>query len=327
MKDKYPLISIIIPVYNCEKTIKKCIDSILKISYPNYEVIIINDGSFDSTSIILSSYSDKIKVVNTKNVGPSEARNLGVQASKGEYIAFADGDCVVDKEWLNELLKGFVSQEVVGVGGDQRSPCDDSAFGRNINKFMKAIGFIADYVKSDSNSNDNKIREVKHNPTCNVIYKKKIFNEIDGFLKGFWPGEDVEFDFRARKKGYKLFYNADAVVYHYRADNLKKFSKMMFKYGAAQAKLLKKYGFFRLIQFVPLFILFFILLEILLMIKSFALGLLLPGILFFFVIGFYFWKVKNVLKLFDFLILLFLTVVVWSAGFSRAIIQYENTHN
>lgn len=94
-------ISAVIPVYNREKTIKRCIDSVLNQTYPVYEIIIVDDGSTDQTLHILKEYQDYIKLVRQKHKGAQAARNTGIREATGEYIAFLDSD----DEWLPEKLE------------------------------------------------------------------------------------------------------------------------------------------------------------------------------------------------------------------------------
>jgi cellulose synthase/poly-beta-1,6-N-acetylglucosamine synthase-like glycosyltransferase len=243
-----PFVSVVIPGKNAEKTLKKCLDSVMTLNYPCYEVIFVNDGSIDSTVDILNTYKN-IKVITTNGVGPSIARNMAVTLAAGEYVAFTDADCIVNKDWLSELLKGFKDEKTAGVGGIQKSPDDETYFGSMVQEFLSIFGFIGDYLKSG-----REFIQTKHNPSCNVMYRKSILVEVNGFRAGLWPGEDVELDYRITKRGYKLVYSPLAIVYHYRSSNLKGFSHMMFRYGRAQGILVALHGFFRLVQSVPVFL-------------------------------------------------------------------------
>lgn len=102
-----PLISIIIPAYNCEKYIEKCINSILLQTYQNFEIIIINDGSQDHTLEKINNYlnKNKIKLISIENNGVSNARNLGIENSKGDYICFIDADDWIEKDYLEYFVK------------------------------------------------------------------------------------------------------------------------------------------------------------------------------------------------------------------------------
>ncbi len=134
------------------------------------------------------------------------------------------------------------------MGGIQLSPDDDGAFGKHVHQFLKNAGFVADYMKSEG---DNGIVTTAHNPTCNVLYRRDVFETAGGFLTTLWPGEDVELDYRISNRGYVHCFNPKAAVSHYRPDTFDKFSRMMFRYGMAQAFLVKKYGYFRPVQCIP----------------------------------------------------------------------------
>ena len=108
MKD---LISVIIPVYNGENDIKKCIDSVINQTYKNLEIIIINDGSTDNTFKILkeykNKYGDKLVVIDQKNKGQAIARNNGIKKSTGKYITFLDADDYLKKDFIYILHKNM----------------------------------------------------------------------------------------------------------------------------------------------------------------------------------------------------------------------------
>ncbi|WP_088012483.1 glycosyltransferase family 2 protein [Gottfriedia acidiceleris] len=96
-----PLISVIIPVYNVEKYISTCLDSVLAQSMIDFEVLLINDGSTDRSAVICDKYSNKdkrVKVYHKENSGPSSARNLGIKKASGEYIMFIDADDYIDQD-------------------------------------------------------------------------------------------------------------------------------------------------------------------------------------------------------------------------------------
>lgn len=102
------VISIIIPVYNGEKYIKKCIDSILKQTYSNFLLIVVDDGSKDHTREIIKEYEDnRIKFIHTKHFGVSNARNAGIDESSGKYITFVDADDEVSEDFLECLINNF----------------------------------------------------------------------------------------------------------------------------------------------------------------------------------------------------------------------------
>lgn len=245
-----PKIAVIIAAKDASRTIGKCLDSILDMDYSDYEAIVADDGSSDGTLAMLDRYKDRIAIISAKGAGPSAARNLAAKKTEAPYIAFTDSDCITDKNWLGELIKGLESDpKAVSCGGVQKLPEDATDFEKKVFLFMKKTGFVSDYMQWTKN--DDMI-EVNHNPSCNVIYKRDIFLKEGGFLEGLWPGEDVEFDYRMKKKGYRLILNPKAVVYHYRQKSLRSFLKMMYRYGSVQGILVKRYGMFRLLHLLPL---------------------------------------------------------------------------
>ena len=102
-----PKFSIIVPVYNVEKYIKKCLDSIESQTYKEEEVIVVNDGTKDNSMDIVNKYN--VEIINQKNKGLSEARNEGVKKAKGDYILFLDSDDYIEKDLLKELNKSLTN--------------------------------------------------------------------------------------------------------------------------------------------------------------------------------------------------------------------------
>ena len=110
-----PLVSIIVPVYNVEKYICKCLDSLLNQNYSNFEVILIDDGSTDNSGKICDYYSKKhnnIRVFHLDNKGVSNARNYGIEKAKGDFIQFVDSDDFVNKNYINDMIKLIDSEEI-----------------------------------------------------------------------------------------------------------------------------------------------------------------------------------------------------------------------
>lgn len=101
------MVSIIVPVYNAEKYLKKCVNSILKQNYPDFEILLINDGSTDRSGEIcdiFESQDERVRVIHKKNEGSASARNLGIAQAKGEYIAFVDADDFISENYLSTLV-------------------------------------------------------------------------------------------------------------------------------------------------------------------------------------------------------------------------------
>jgi glycosyltransferase involved in cell wall biosynthesis len=110
-----PKVSVILPVFNCEQYMEKCLDSILAQSYKNFELIIVNDGSIDNTEKIICKYKEvdrRIISFTQENSGPSEARNLGLKNSLGDYIIFIDSDDTVEENYFSTLVANMEHENV-----------------------------------------------------------------------------------------------------------------------------------------------------------------------------------------------------------------------
>ena len=111
---QYPLVSVILPVYNVEEYLCKCVDSVLAQTYRNLEVILVDDGSMDNSSKLCEEYAKKdnrIKVIHQKNGGLSAARNTGIKIAKGKYIAFLDADDELRNDFLQKMFDAIVKKD------------------------------------------------------------------------------------------------------------------------------------------------------------------------------------------------------------------------
>ncbi len=125
------MISVIIPVYNAEKWIENCIDSLLAQSYDNFEILLVNDGSTDGSGELcarLADTNEKISFFNKENGGAASARNLGIDNAKGEYIAFIDADDTVHKDFLLKLHNAAVENKAQLVMCDFIKHTHDNSF-------------------------------------------------------------------------------------------------------------------------------------------------------------------------------------------------------
>lgn len=244
----FPLVSIIIPVKNGERTLEKCLNSILALDYPNYEVWVIDDGSTDATPEILRRFQSHLEILRTDGVGPSKARNDALKLARGELVAFTDADCLVDRSWIRELVRGLREfPAAVSCGGRQDIPADASSFEKEVFSFLRLGSIVSDYARGGSS---DQCFPVRHNPSCNSLYIKNNIDMIGGFSEDLWPGEDVDLDYRLEKAGGQIIWNPRAVVYHYKPRNFSSLAHMMFRYGEAQGWLVRKWGPFRKIHFL-----------------------------------------------------------------------------
>ncbi|HIJ59787.1 MAG TPA: glycosyltransferase [Nitrospirae bacterium] len=311
-------VSIIVPIFNDARFIDKCIQSLKNQTYPKdlYEIIIIDDGSTDETAQVVGAV-DGITYIYQDNNGPSIARNRGISIARGEFVAFTDSDCEVKNDWLEQLIKRF-DESVAGVGGMQIGHPDDNEFAKKVDKFLRAIGFIGDYVKPHKS-----IKEVSHNASCNSAYRRRVIQEVGGFREGMFPGEDVDLDKRLRDKGYKIFFTPAAVVYHHRPDSSQKWHRMLINYGQASADNVRLHGFFRLIQVIPILVPIFLFIFLFFLYLHLMITLVLTCFLC--ALSILVLKYKTCLSLGDTIILLSETVLLFCYGFYKRIILGTNS--
>ena len=169
-------ISIIIPVYNVEKYIERCLESILNQAFNEYEVIIVNDGSTDNSGKICDKYSEinkNINVIHKKNGGVSSARNLGIDVAKGEYIAFIDPDDFIDSNMfkiLYENLKELNGDIAICSVNEIRN--DNIELGDN-------SGEVISYSKDDAIEGYFKGKyPFNQNYLCNKLFKRSLFEKV-----------------------------------------------------------------------------------------------------------------------------------------------------
>lgn len=172
------IVSIIVPVYNVEKYLKKCLDSIIKQTYENLEIILVDDGSTDSSGIICDEYAlkdDRIKVIHKKNGGLSDARNVGIDNANGSYLCCIDSDDYVDEEMIQRLYNSVIAN------GADMSICNFLEVDDNgIVLPKEQSGIMGDGVlyKNEFYSPSNIKYFTVFTVAWNKLYKREIFDDI-----------------------------------------------------------------------------------------------------------------------------------------------------
>ena len=215
MKNKNPLVSIIILNLNRKKDLMSCLKSLKKQSYNNYEIIIIDNASIDgSVDEIRKKYRKIIIYKTKKNLGTSYTRNAGAKFSKGELIWFLDNDISLkDKNTLKNLIKLFNNNiEIDGIGGEAKINKNRKTTATKSLKLFRN-GLTKGYFYK---SKISKLIPVEVLPTCNLLIKKKIVNKIGGFDHFyFFYLEDLDLTYRIFKKGYNMYLIKKCPVIHY----------------------------------------------------------------------------------------------------------------
>ena len=182
-------VSVIVPVYNVYDYLSRCLDSLVKQTLKDIEIIVVNDGSPDNSQEIIDEYVSKYKNVKSfikKNGGLSDARNYGIKRASGEYIAFVDSDDYVDKNMLKKLYSKANKGNFDIVVCDLDMVYNDGSFIQN----------VSSNLDSDIEKSDIKNYMIRMYPSAwNKLYKKSLFDNNIYFKKGIWF-EDVEFIYR-----------------------------------------------------------------------------------------------------------------------------------
>jgi glycosyltransferase involved in cell wall biosynthesis len=225
----WPRISVVVCVYNGEKQIAECLSALEGVDYPDYEVIVVDDGSTDSTAAIAGRFP--VRLISTENRGLSAARNVGLSSATGAIIAYIDGDAYPEPEWLKRLAMVFLKTDYIGVGGPNIPPPSDPPVAQCV---ARAPGGPIHVLISDT--------EAEHIPGCNMAFRRAALLEICGFDAQFRvAGDDVDICWRLQERGWKLGFSPTAVVFHHRRDSLRAYWKQQAGYGKAEAMLERKY--------------------------------------------------------------------------------------
>ncbi|MHA1791998.1 MAG: glycosyltransferase [Promethearchaeota archaeon] len=233
--------SIVIPVYNAKRTIRKCVDSLLGLKGEiKHEIILVDDGSNDGTREILKEYAKEhpdLKIITQSNNGPASARNNGIKNSKNDIIVFTDSDCEVPKDFLEKYARYFNMNKISIIGGKVKPVSKDNAFER-FEDFRKIKLY------------GTKMKKVEMLPSCNLAIKREVFDKIGLFDETFKraSSEDYDLCYRARKSGFEILFVPDIFVYHHHPQNLKGVLKRGFIHAKEAIKLKKKHEVYNFLK-------------------------------------------------------------------------------
>lgn len=209
-------ISVIIPNYNGEKIIDGCIQSLLQQEYKDFNIIVVdNNSTDDSVKIIEEKYPSITLIKNNENLGFAAAVNIGIKASKSDFVALLNNDTEVDTKWLGNLYSVVSKDDKIFSASSkmirfyERDIIDDAGDQYNL------LGWA--YKRGDGASVDkfNKNKVVFSTCAGAGLYRRKVFEEIGYFDENFFAYlEDIDVSFRGNIHGYKNVYVNDAIVYH-----------------------------------------------------------------------------------------------------------------
>ena len=225
----WPRISVIVCTYNGSSTIRETLEKLEELEYPDYEVIVVDDGSTDQTVEIAKPYD--VTIISTNHNGLSHARNVGWKAASGEIVAYIDDDAYPDPHWLKFLASSFLSSSLDGVGGANLLPIGDGPIAESV---ANAPGGPVHVLVSD--------REAEHIPGCNMAFRRSALEAIGGFDPRFRSaGDDVDICWSIQRNRGKIGFHPSAVVWHHRRNSIIAFWKQQLGYGKAEALLERKW--------------------------------------------------------------------------------------
>ncbi|MBU6309059.1 MAG: glycosyltransferase [Planctomycetes bacterium] len=222
---RHPRVSVVVCSYNGAATLGECLDSLGRLRYPDYEVILVDDGSTDETPAIAARFP-AVRTIRQENKGLSESRNVGLRAATGEIVAYTDSDCYADPDWLTHLVHQLEATGADAVGGPNLSP-DDGWLAACVGA---APGQPTHVLESD--------QVAEHIPGCNMAYRRGPLEQINGFDPQFLrAGDDVDVCWRLQQAGHWITFAPAAFVWHHRRQTPRAYLRQQSGYGEAEALL------------------------------------------------------------------------------------------
>jgi len=223
----WPKVSVVVCAYNAADTIDDCLRSLADLTYPDFEVIVVNDGSRDGTGEIAKGHAElwpALSVIEIPNGGLSAARNVGLAHATGEIVAYTDADVRVDEDWLTYLVQPMVGTDLAGSGGPNVVPPDDPWVAQAV---ARAPGGPTQVLFDD--------RLAEHVPGCNMAFRREALLAIDGFNPVYLrAGDDVDVCWRLHGRGRKIGFAPSALVWHHHRSTVKAYWRQQVGYGEGE---------------------------------------------------------------------------------------------
>lgn len=224
----FPKVSIIIPCKSIDSYTKQCVQRCKSLDYPDFEIIVLPDEGNEKL--------DGVKIVQTGSVSPGKKRNIGINHSSGELLAFIDSDAYPRRDWLKNAVKYFDDSGIAAVGGPGITPEED-------NDMQKASGYVLSSFLVGSLSSrfkEKKAYESDDIHSCNFIARREVVEKVKWNEK-YWPGEDTLMCLGIKKLGMKMLETPDVVVYHHRKPLFVPHLKQVSRFGLHRGFFAKKF--------------------------------------------------------------------------------------
>ena len=226
-----PRVSIVICTRNGVRTLGECLRGVQRLDYPDWECIVVDDGSTEDIAGIVRNFSG-VRYIRQEAQGLSVARNAGAAAATGSIIAYTDDDCVPDEAWLIHLVRVFLSTGAGAAGGPNVPPAPQNQAQACV---IAAPGGPAHVLLTDTTA--------EHVPGCNMAVRKSVLEAVGGFKPRYHAaGDDVDFCWRLLEMGETIGFAPAAMVWHYRRFTVGAFLRQQAGYGKAEALLTSRHS-------------------------------------------------------------------------------------
>lgn len=256
-------VSIVIPAFNSSSTIGATIEACLNQDYPldKIEIIVVDDGSKDTTRDTVKKYP--VRYIYQEKKGPASARNTGWRAARGDAICFIDADCVPYKDWIFKLVRHYDREHIGAIAGSYAVDGAENLLDKFVHHEIKYRHSLMPLYSHSFG-------------TYNVLIKRYVLEELGGFDSSFSTasGEDSDLSYRIIKRGYRIYFEKDALVSHHNILKLSKYLATQFRHSFWRMKLYKKnismvsadeYGYWK--DFVEIFLIIALIIDLFFMNK------------------------------------------------------------
>lgn len=225
----WPRVSVIVCAYQQETCIEQCVQSLVRLDYPDFEILVVDDGSTDATASLARRFP--VRVISEGRLGLSGARNLGLERATGDLVAYIDADAWADPDWLTYLAIALEPADAACAGGPNLPPPDDPPVAQCV---ARAPGRPT-HVLLDN-------ERAEHVPGCNMAFRRHRLLEIGGFDPLYRAaGDDVDVCWRLQDRGYSIRFHPAAIVWHWPRSRVRDFWRQQVCYGRAESLLARNH--------------------------------------------------------------------------------------
>ncbi len=222
-------VSVVIPAYNAARVITSCVEALQEQELNlTYEIIVVDDGSSDNTADLAEESGAQV-IRHTEKRGAAAARNSGINAAAGDIICFTDADCKPKENWIQQILRPFSNQEIIGAKGTYAT---------------KQREIVARFVQIEyEDKYDLLVTQERINfiDTYSAAYRRQVLLANNGFDEKIFYVEDQELSFRLAARGYQMVFEPTAIVYHLHSNTLPLYFRKKFMIGYWKAQILRRF--------------------------------------------------------------------------------------